>query len=54
MYGRVTKRPVPSGGYAIEAELQCRSPGICERLHNAGINAFNRIVINAGLPFATD
>lgn len=50
MHGRVTKRPLPSGGYLIDADLQCMHYG-CESLRNSGLNMFNLEVMSAGIPF---
>lgn len=52
MQGRVVKTPIPSGGYAIRAELRCRSAALCDSLHNRGMNLFNITVKIAGMPFA--
>ena len=51
MYGRVVKRPMPTGGYAIEAYLECRSAAVCDGLRNPGMNLFNATITGAGAPF---
>lgn len=52
MYGRAVKTPLPSGGYSINADLQCRSAALCDRLYGQAINLFNATVTGAGEPFA--
>lgn len=48
MYGRAVKTPLPSGGYSINADLQCVSAAVCDRLYGQAMNLFNATVTGAG------
>lgn len=50
MYGRVIKRPLPSGGYAIVATLEC-SYRSCRNLREPALDEFNRRLTAIGQQF---
>lgn len=51
LHGRVTKRPVPGGGYEIEPQFDCK-PTLCDLVPRA-TSLFNLTVTSAGRSFAT-